>query len=91
MKKYNFIVAYDISSPKRLQQLAKFLEKDAIRIQKSIFFYSEISKNSLGLIVDNILSIIDEKDDDVRVYQVDINRSISINSAIDLSNPLIIR
>jgi len=91
MRKFDFVICYDISCPKRLSHIAKYLESNGIRIQKSIFLYSQISKEVLSQIVDKIILIIDNDSDDVRVYQIDISRSISINSAIDLSNPLIVK
>ena len=38
MKKMNFVITYDISDNKRLRKVALFLEKNAIRIEYSVFF-----------------------------------------------------
>ena len=38
MKRFDFLVCYDIADAKRLRKVAKLLEKEAIRIQKSQFF-----------------------------------------------------
>lgn len=89
-KKFNFIISYDMADAKRLSKIAKLLEKISIRIQKSIFYYSDVTKDDIKSIVKNIEEIIDEKEDDVRIYKVDINRSLNLNSAIDLKNPNII-
>ena len=89
MKIYNFLICYDISDDKRLKKVAKILEQNAIRIQKSIFFY-QVGLNSE---LKNIIKSINEnisKDDDVRIYKIDINNSLSINSAINLKKPNII-
>ena len=44
MKKFNFLICYDISDEKRLAKVAKELEKVSIRIQKSIFFFLRLQK-----------------------------------------------
>ena len=75
---------------KRLRKLAKLLETQAIRIQKSIFFYEKGTKNTIRKLVDDISVIIDHKEDDVRIYKIDINSSISLQNAIDLKTPHII-
>jgi CRISPR-associated protein Cas2 len=87
MKKFDFVIGYDISSPKRLQKLAKALEKVAIRIQYSLFFYPTVTKKELNSLVDIILEIIDEKEDDVRIYRVKSSRSLHLMSGFDLTHP----
>ena len=89
MKIYNFLICYDISDDKRLKKVAKILEQNAIRIQKSIFFYHFGLNNELKTIIKSINDIITD-DDDVRIYKIDINNSLSINSAINLKKPNII-
>ncbi len=91
MKKYDFVIGYDISSPKRLAKIAKHLECYVIRIQKSIFLYPNVSKTQLKNMIDTLTSLIDTEHDDVRIYQIDTKHSIYINSAIDLQNPTIIK
>jgi CRISPR-associated protein Cas2 len=34
-----YLIAYDICDPKRLQRVARRLEKDAVRCQKSVFLF----------------------------------------------------
>ena len=89
MKIYNFLICYDISDDKRLRKVAKILEQNSIRIQKSIFFYQVGLNNELKSIIKSINDIISD-DDDVRIYKIDINNSLSINSAINLKKPNII-
>jgi CRISPR-associated endonuclease Cas2 len=40
----SFVIAYDIKDDKRLRKIAKFMEKEAIRIQLSVFFLRELQK-----------------------------------------------
>jgi CRISPR-associated protein Cas2 len=89
MRKFNAIICYDISNKQRLSKIAKFLEQHTIRIQLSVFFYPECSKDDIVFIINEILNIIDKDEDDVRIYKVDIKKSININNATNLSNPQI--
>ena len=89
MKTSNFIIAYDISSIKRLRKMAKLLESVAIRVQFSIFLYSNATKDELKNLCSKIMEIINVNSDDVRIYKIDIERSIHLKSGIDLKNPTI--
>lgn len=90
MTKVDFLVCYDIASKKRLPKIAKCLEKCAIRIQKSIFFYSQASQSDIASLIDEINEIIDDKEDDVRIYHIDIKNSIALESGINLEKANII-
>jgi len=90
MKIYNYLICYDISDAKRLRKVAKILEQTSIRIQKSVFFYQIGLKNELKQLVDELNNEISNEDDDVRIYKIDINSSLSINSAVDLKKPNLI-
>ena len=87
MKNFDFVIGYDIASPKRLQKVAKLLEKVAIRIQYSLFFYPKVSREVLEKLTSDILELIDEKEDDVRIYRVDSKRSLCLMSGFDLMYP----
>jgi len=90
MQRYDFIVCYDIADKKRLQKIAKQLEKASIRIQKSVFFYQQASKHDIKTLVENLNKILNEKEDDIRIYQIDTLKSINRNSGISLKKPNII-
>ncbi len=90
MKKFDFLICYDISCKKRLPKIAKVLEKTSIRIQKSIFFYPDVTRDEIRKLIDKLEKIINEKEDDIRVYRVDINQSINLMDAVDLKKPNII-
>jgi len=89
MKIYNYLICYDISDDKRLRKTAKLLEQYSQRIQKSIYFYQTGLNHKLKQLIKSIDEIITDHDD-VRVYKIDINSSLSINSAVDLKTPNII-
>jgi len=90
MKRFDFLICYDISSPKRLSKIAKILEKDAIRIQKSVFLGASMTKEDIKLLIEDISDYINPKEDDVRIYKVDKNLSKHLRSGLDLSNPNIL-
>ena len=88
MKRYDFIISYDIANKKRLQKIAKILQKEAIRVQFSIFLLKNSSKEELNLILKKVLRVYNEKEDDIRVYKIK-NYGLHFGSAIDLKEPLI--
>jgi CRISPR-associated protein Cas2 len=90
MKKFDYIVCYDISNPKRLAKVAKKLLNVSIRIQKSVYFCPDMGTIELEYLIDSITSIIDKDQDDIRVYKIDKAKSIHLNSAVDLMYPNIL-
>ncbi len=86
----HFIIAYDISDAKRVSKIGKLVEKYAMRIQLSIYLYEQVTQNELMILIENIVSLMDENEDDLRIYRVK-NRGISIGKAIDLDNTTIIK
>ena len=89
MRKKDFLICYDISDKKRLSKIAKITEANAMRIQRSIYFYENISKRELDILIDEILKILDKKCDDFRIYTIK-DRGLNLGNAINLHNPLII-
>jgi len=90
LRKNDYILCYDISDQKRLVKLARFLEKEAIRIQYSIFFLPDRTKEEIYQIADKIVDIIDPKSDDVRIYKVE-ESSVVLGDAYDLDDIFIIK
>ena len=89
MRKKDFLLCYDISDKRRLAKIAKIIEADAMRIQRSIYFYERVTKKELNALVDRVLAILDQKADDFRVYTIK-DKGISLGDAVDLDNPLIL-
>ena len=88
MLKKDFIICYDIADKKRLSKIAKLVERRALRIQRSVYFYEQVSKVELMVLVDKVLNILDKEADDLRIYTIK-NKGISLGEAIDLHHPLI--
>jgi len=86
----DYIISYDIKNVKRLAKLARNLEKEAMRIQKSVFLFSSVSGDELFDIIDLINTIIDVEADDVRIYTV-LDPGIALAKAVDLGDPYIFR
>ncbi len=61
-----------------------------MRIQKSVYFYEQVSPLELDILVASLEALIDEKSDDIRIYRIK-NKGISLGKAIDLHNPLIFK
>ena len=88
-KKLHRLICYDIADARRLRQLAKELDKTAIRIQYSVFFMPSASQEELFDIMETVDEIIDHVEDDVRIYTV-LGVDIRLGQAIDLSDPAIV-
>jgi len=86
MQKHNFLITYDIANIKRLRKIAKVLEKEAIRIQFSIFYLPNVTISQMQVVLDEILSIYNKNEDDIRVYSIK-NSGIKLGKAVDLDKP----
>lgn len=88
MRKKDFLICYDISDKKRLSKIAKILEREAMRIQRSVYFYEKATKKELNELIDNILKIFNKKEDELAIYTIK-DRGVALGSAIDLNFSLI--
>lgn len=66
---HTYLIAYDISDPRRLQRVHTFLKQCAIPIQYSVFI-TRVSEARLARIKTGIVDRICEDEDDVRIYHV---------------------
>ena len=64
-----WLITYDITNPKRLVRLYRFLVKQATPVQYSVFHF-EGSAAQMGRLLADIKTRIDPKTDDVRGYQL---------------------
>ena len=88
MRKKDFLICYDISDKKRLTKIAKMIEQEALRIQRSVYFYEGVMEATLESLIAKVRKILDEKADDLRIYTIK-DKGISLGSAIDLNHPLV--
>lgn len=70
-----WLITYDITDPKRLVRLHRFLVKQATPVQYSVFHF-EGSPAQMGRLMAEIKSRIDPYSDDVRGYQLPEHLSI---------------
>lgn len=64
-----WLITYDITNPKRLVRLHRFLRKQAVPVQYSVFHF-EGSQAQIGRLMAQIEARIDARTDDVRAYQL---------------------
>jgi len=64
-----FLIAYDITDPKRLRKSAKLLESHGIRVQYSVFELY-LDRKEVTPIIDELRKIIDEEKDKLYVYPI---------------------
>ncbi len=70
-----WIIAYDIRCPRRLSRLHRFIKREAVPVQYSIYLY-EGSAGDLGGLLMNLRGYIDDDEDDVRAYPIPRNPEI---------------
>ena len=64
-----WIVTYDIADPRRLARLFKFLKKQGVPVQYSVFLV-EASAVKMGSLIVQISKMVDADADDVRAYRL---------------------
>lgn len=63
----DFIICYDITDPRRLGRLYRYLIKRAVPLQYSVFLFKGDDRQ-LERCIQDAIELIDEKQDDLRVY-----------------------
>jgi len=64
-----WLVSYDISDPRRLRRVAKYMERHGMRIQYSVFAVLA-NRRHIAEIRQDLEELIDARADDVRVYPI---------------------
>lgn len=80
-RNYFVVISYDIYDNKRRYKFSKFLERYALRVQRSVF-EGELSKQKYNSLISKIGNYIAE-DDNVRVYRINGNGSIKVWGRVD--------
>ena len=65
--KINYLIAYDIREPKRLNRVHYFISKKAIALQRSVFFI-KANPSEIKSITGGLLERADTQEDDIRLY-----------------------
>lgn len=88
MKRHDYIIVYDIASPKRLQRIARAMAKECYRFQYSAYVYYDATPKELKKLLKNVLHNFDPKEDDIRVYRIR-SFGIGLGAAYDLKEPFL--
>lgn len=62
-----YLVCYDITEPKRLARIHRFLREEGLPVQYSVFT-AELAARDLGRLLAGLRQRIDPRSDDVRIY-----------------------
>jgi CRISPR-associated protein Cas2 len=62
-----YLIAYDVSSPRRLRKVRKQLSEYGIAVQKSVFECA-LNKDSLDILISELGNIMERENDKLRVY-----------------------
>jgi CRISPR-associated endonuclease Cas2 len=65
----HYLVAYDIAEPRRLRRVARFMEKRALRCQKSVFWFDGDAEAVVALLAE-VAPLLKADEDVVQVWQV---------------------
>lgn len=66
-RKLPHIIAYDVANPKRLGKVHRFLKKQALPLQYSVFLV-ELNERGRKKLMKGLEALIHPKQDDVRIY-----------------------
>ncbi len=86
MRRYDFVISYDISDPRRLRKIAKKIERKAMRIQYSVYVLFDATQEEVVALLESLSAIYHDEEDDIRVYRIR-DYGIHMGAAIDLSKP----
>lgn len=64
-----YLIAYDIADPKRLQRIARRLEKSALRCQKSVFLFRS-TQAELEALLDELAPMMKLTEDIVQAWKL---------------------
>ena len=67
-----WLLAHDIRDKGRLQRVWRFLSKEGVRLQYSVYLLAG-SRHQVEQIINDVRDLIDERTDDVRIYPVSEN------------------
>lgn len=70
-----WLLAHDISDKRRLQRVWRFLSKEGVRLQYSVYLLAGTC-HQVEAIIDRLLQLIDDRADDVRIYPLTENTRI---------------
>jgi CRISPR/Cas system-associated endoribonuclease Cas2 len=64
-----FLVAYDIADPRRLRRVARYMERRAVRSQKSVFLFHG-DEAAVGVLLNGVMPLLEERLDVVQAWKL---------------------
>ncbi len=83
-----YMMAYDITDPKRLAKVYRILKKEGILVQKSVFFVKG-TEQRIEKLLDRLATVIRAREDDIRAYPVTHPRDVWTTGGPLSSFPLV--
>jgi CRISPR-associated protein Cas2 len=85
-----YLIAYDITSPKRLAKIAKACENFGIRVQYSLF-ECRLSPDHFNFLWSSLQLLIDDEEDRIVAYQLDTDNASRTRTAgiMDITSPVV--
>ena len=87
-----YLIAYDIAAPDRLRRVARVLEREAIRIQKSVFV-AEMTSTEMRHLLRTLSTVMDLDEDIVQAFRISPNQPLNgeaIGSVVPVNSPTVI-
>lgn len=76
LERAGWLIAYDIADPRRLARVHRYLKQEAMPLQYSLFL-GWFSEGRLQRLVKMLKSLIDAREDDVRLYHLPAGTSLT--------------
>jgi CRISPR-associated endonuclease Cas2 len=72
----HYLVAYDIADPRRLRRVARFMERRAVRCQKSVFIYRG-DDTAIERLLDEVSPLLKLSEDCVQGWRLSPNQPVT--------------
>jgi CRISPR-associated protein Cas2 len=83
-----YLLAYDISEPRRLQRVHYYLRKRGLAAQESVFFL-HASEAELQDILDAVAELMELREDDLRAYPIQHPAEVWLTGQAVVAGPLL--
>jgi CRISPR-associated protein Cas2 len=70
-----WLLAYDIRDPKRLSRVGRYIRKEGVSLQYSVYLLTG-NRQQIEDVINKLRQLIDERTDDVRLYPITENTRI---------------
>jgi len=64
-----YLVAYDVSDPRRLQRVHRRLRREGVALQRSVFLLQR-SRQGIAELLDELAALMHRREDDLRAYPI---------------------